>query len=275
MEPKRKFTPAWNPIHSGASTFSNHAPFSLRFCNDDAHKAFTENFSWQGIHSEHQVFLSHFADSDLPTVIHSREWESLCDEPVTCPFVLIQEFYSNMHRIDHSVPHFVTQAWGISIPVTPQLIVDVLRVPRIEFPDYPSYERLSTVSKDELMSTFYECPSDWVERQFTYCLAFAKGPWFLNMVITFVLYPLSYYNSITESHTRFLLSLLEHLTIDFPSHFIMSLINVFEDSASRDKLFFPSAIKRILHHFSVPFLASDPFTFMCAIDAAIVKLSEA
>ena len=30
---------------------------------------------------------------------------------------------------------------------------------RIEFPDYPSCERLRTVSKDELMSAFYECPS--------------------------------------------------------------------------------------------------------------------
>ena len=168
----------------------------------------------------------------------------------------------------YSVPHFVTQARGISIPVTPQLIADVLRVPRIEFPDYPSYERLSTVSKDELMSTFYERPSEWVEHQFTYCLAFAKGPRFLNMVMTFVLYPFSYYNSITESHAHFLLSLLEHLTIDFPSHFIMSLIDVFQDSTSHDKLIFPSAITRILRHFR-------PFTFMCAIDAAIVKRSEA
>ena len=45
MAPKRKSTPARNPLHSGASSSSDHAPFSLRFCNDDAHKAFTENFS--------------------------------------------------------------------------------------------------------------------------------------------------------------------------------------------------------------------------------------
>ena len=151
----------------------------------------------------------------------------------------------------------------------------MLRVPRIEFPDYPSCECLRTVSKDELMSTFCEHPSEWGERQFTYCSAFAKGPWFLNMVITFVLYPLSHYNSIMESRAHFLLSLLEHLTIDFPSHFILSLIDVFQDSASRDKLIFPSAIMRILRHFSVPFPASDPFTYMCAIDAATVKRSEA
>ena len=74
-----------------------------------------------------------------------------------------------MHGIDRFVPHFVTQVRGISIPVTSQLVVDVLKVPRIEFPDYPSCERLRTVSKDELMSAFCEHPLEWGERQFTYC----------------------------------------------------------------------------------------------------------
>ena len=46
------------------------------------------------------------------------------------------------------------------ILVTPQLVTDVLQVPRIEFPDYPSCECLQTVSKDELMAAFYERPSD-------------------------------------------------------------------------------------------------------------------
>ena len=96
----------------------------------------------------------------------------------------------------------------------------------------------------------------------------------MNMVMTFVLYPFSHYNSITESCARFLLSLLKHLTIEFPSHFIMSLIDVFQDLASRDKLIFPSAITRILRHFSVPFPASNSFTFMCAIDATTVKRSQ-
>ena len=93
------------------------------------------------------------------------------------------------------------------------------------------------------------------------------------MVMTFVLHPLSHYNSITEPRVRFLLSLLEHLTIDFTSHFILSIIDIHRDSASRDKLIFPSAIIRVLRHFSVPFLASDPFSFMCAIDATTVKRS--
>ena len=99
--------------------------------------------------------------------------------------------------------------------------------------------------------------------------------WFLNMVMTFVLYPFSHYNSITESRARFLLSLLEHLTIDFPSHFIVSLIDDFQDSVSYDKLIFPSTIMRILCHFSVPFPVFDPFAFICAIDATTVKHSEA
>ena len=95
------------------------------------------------------------------------------------------------------------------------------------------------------------------------------------MVITFVLHPLSHYNSIIEPRAQFLLSLLKYLTIDFPSHFILSIIDVYRDTASRDTLIFPSAITRIFRHFSVPFPASDHFTYMCAIDAATVKWSEA
>ena len=76
------------------------------------------------------------------------------------------------------------------------------------------------------MSSFCECPTAWGERLFTPCRPFAKGPRFMNMVMTFVLHPLSHYNSITKSHARFLLSLLEHLTIDFPSHFILSIIDI-------------------------------------------------
>ena len=97
----------------------------------------------------------------------------------------------------------------------------------------------------------------------------------MNMMMTFVLHPLSHYNSITEPRAQFLLSLLKHLTIDFPSHFILSILDVHLDSASRDKLIFPSAIMRILRHFFVPFPSSDHFTIMCAIDYATVKCSEA
>ena len=180
-----------------------------------------------------------------------------------------------MHRIGRLVPLFFTRIRGTRIPVTPQLVADVLHVPRIEFPDYPSYERLRTVSRDELMSSFCERLIVWGERLFTPFRPFAKGPRFMNMVMTFVLHPLSHYNSITESRARFLLSLLEHLTIDFLSHFILSIVDVHLDSTSRDKLIFPSAITRILRHFFVPFPSSDHFSIMCAIDYATVKRSEA
>ena len=275
MAPKRKSTQTWNPLHSGASLSSDPSPSNVQFRDDDAFKAFSKNFSTQGIHLKCQVVLLDFADTNLPSVIHSKGWESLCNVPVTCPLMLIQEFYSNMHGIDRSVSLFFTCVRGTCIPVTSQLVADVLRIPRIEFLDYPGCERLRTMSKDELMSAFCEQPFAWGERLFTPCRPFAKGPRIMNMVMTFILHPLSHYNSITEPRARFLLSLLEHLTIDFPSHFILSIIDVYLDSASRDKLIFPSAITRILRHFSVPFPSSDHFTVICVIDYATVKHSEA
>ena len=126
MAPKRKSTPARNPLHSDASSSFYPSPSTIRFRDDDAFMAFSENFSKRGIHSERQVVLSDFADTDLPSVIHSKGWESLCDILVTCPLVLIQEFYSNMHKIDRSVPLFFTRVRGTRIPVTPQLVADVL-----------------------------------------------------------------------------------------------------------------------------------------------------
>ena len=125
------------------------------------------------------------------------------------------------------------------------------------------------------MSSFCERLTAWGEHLFTPCQPFAKGPRFMNMAMTFVLHPLFHYNSITEPCARFLLSLLKHLTIDFPSHYILSIINVHLNLVSRDKLIFPSAITRILCHFSVPFPSSDHFIVMCAIDYATIKCSEA
>ena len=159
MAPKCKSTPAWISLRSDASSSFNPTLSHIRFHDDDAFRAFSENFSKRGIHSERQVVLSDFADTDLPSVIHSRGWESLCDAPVTCPLVLIQEFYSNMHGIDRSVPLFFTSVWGTSIPITLQLVANVLQIPRIEFPNYPSCEYLRTVSRDELMSAFCKRPT--------------------------------------------------------------------------------------------------------------------
>ena len=66
-----------------------------------------------------------------------------------------------MHEIDRLVPLFFTRVRGMRIPVTLQLVADVLRVPKVEFPDYPSCERLRIMSKDELIAAFCERPSDW------------------------------------------------------------------------------------------------------------------
>ena len=159
--------------------------------------------------------------------------------------------------------------------VTPELVFDVLHVLRVEHPEYPDYECLRTVSKGELISAFCERPSNWGDRQFTPCSTFAKGPRFMNMVMTFVFHPFSHYNSIIEPHARFLLSFLEHLTIDFPSHFILSIIDVYRDTTTYDKPIFPSAITLILCLFSVPFPISDHFSVMCGIDATTVKWSKA
>ena len=143
-----------------------------------------------------------------------------------------------MHSFDYSITRFITSVRGIRIVVTPELISDVLHVPGVSHPEYPRCPRLKTVSKHELLSLFCETPSSWGDRQNTPCLGFAKGPRFLDMVMTFVLHPLSHYNSITEPHGHFLLSLIEEFTINFPSHFILSLINVYNDTTTCDKLSF-------------------------------------
>ena len=180
-----------------------------------------------------------------------------------------------MHRFDYFVPHFTTHIRDTCIVVTPDLIFKVLHVPRVAHPNYPSCDHLKTVSKDELSSLFCETPSSQGDRQNTPCSSFAKGLRFLNMVMTFVLHLLSHYNSIIEPRARFLLSLLEGLTINFPSHFILSLIDVYKDTTTCDKFIFPSAITRILCHAFVFYPESSHFSIMCAINAAIVRWSEA
>ena len=139
-----------------------------------------------------------------------------------------------MHDFDYSIPRFITYVRGIHIVVTSKLISDVLHVLRVSHPDYPGCPHMRTMSKNEFLSLFCETPSSWGDRQNTLYLGFAKGLRFLNMVMTFVLHPLSHYNSITEFRARFLLSLIKDLTIYFPSHFILSLIDVYRDTATRD-----------------------------------------
>ena len=108
-----------------------------------------------------------------------------------------------MHEIDRSVPLFFTRVRGTRIPVILQLVADVLHVLRIEFLDYPSCEHLRTVSRDELMSSFCERPTTWGECLFTPCQPFAKSPRFMNMVMTFVLHPLSLQFCDDDAHKAF------------------------------------------------------------------------
>ena len=151
----------------------------------------------------------------------------------------------------------------------------MLHIPKVAHPDYPNCDHHRTMSKDELMSLFYETPSSWGDRQNTRCSTFAKGLRFLIMVMTFILHPLSHYNIIIEPRAQFLLSLLKNLSIDFPSHFILSLMDVYRDTPTCDKLIFPSTITWIIRHFSISYLELNQFFVMCTIDAAAVRWSEA
>ena len=86
---------ARNPLHSGASSSFDHAPLFLHFHNDDAHKAFTENFSRWGIHSGMGVslwrarHLSSCADSGV-LLQYVRDWPFHTSFCYSCP----RYFYS-------------------------------------------------------------------------------------------------------------------------------------------------------------------------------------
>ena len=110
MAPKqRKSTLARNPrLGSESSSSFDIVPFHVQFHDKKAQRDFFENFQKRGIHPNRQVILSDFSDTPLLGVIRIRGWESLCEKPSRCPIVFIQEFYSNIHCIDTSIPWFVT-----------------------------------------------------------------------------------------------------------------------------------------------------------------------
>ena len=78
-----------------------------------------------------------------------------------------------------------------------------------------------------MSSLFYEKAMLWGETLNFSTTEFAKGPRMLNMIMTFVLTPWSHYNTITEPRARFLLSLLEDFSLDFPSHMIESMMDIY------------------------------------------------
>ena len=69
MAPKRKSTPSYNPLHSGASSSSSPSdptPSHVQFCDEKAKPDFLENFSWRGIHSERHSFCQTFLTLTYP-----------------------------------------------------------------------------------------------------------------------------------------------------------------------------------------------------------------
>ena len=60
--------------------------------------------------------------------------------------MFIQEFYLNIHAIDTSIPQFTTVFRGTHIIVTPELISEVLYIPRVVHLDYPSHPHLCSIS---------------------------------------------------------------------------------------------------------------------------------
>ena len=106
-----------------------------------------------------------------------------------CPHVFIQEFYSKIHAISISIPQFTTIFWGTRIVVTPNLITNVLHVPKVACSDYPSHPHLRSISQDELASHFCERPMLQGDALNFTTHEFAKALRILNMVMTFVLNP--------------------------------------------------------------------------------------
>ena len=129
-----------------------------------------------------------------------------------------------MYAIDTSMPRFTTVFRGTHIVVTPDFVFKVLHVPRVDHPDYPSHRHLSSISRDDLALLFCEKAMLWGGTLNFSTTEFIKGLQFLNMMMTFVLTPRSHYNTITEPRARLLLSFMEGLFIDCPSHMIDSII---------------------------------------------------
>ena len=102
---------------------------------------------------------------------------------------------------------------GTCIVVTLEFISKVLCDPRVDNPNYPSHSHLSSISRDELASLFYEKDMLWGGTLNFAITEFDKGPQILNMVMTFVLTPWSHNNTITKPRARFPLSLIEGFSI--------------------------------------------------------------
>ena len=126
-----------------------------------------------------------------------------------------------------------------------------------------------------MASLFYEKAMVWGETLNYSTTEFAKGPRILNTVMTFILTPRSHYNTIIEHRDHFLLSLIEDLSIDFPLHIIESMIDIYRDTATCDKLIFPSTITHILSHVHATIALYTPSYAMGAISMEFIRRSDA
>ena len=61
-----------------------------------------------------------------------------------------------MHEFDFLVSLFITRVRGMRMVVTPDIVSNVLSVPRVEYLDYPGCDRLKTMFKDKFISSFCE-----------------------------------------------------------------------------------------------------------------------
>ena len=141
--------------------------------------------------------MSDFPNTPLFGALSTQAWGFLCEKPSRCLGMFIQELYCKIHAINTSVPQFTMVFRGTHIVVIPDFISKVLRVPRVDHPDYPSHKRLSFISRDELTSLFCEKAMFWGGTLNFSTTKFAKGPQILNMVMTFVLILRSHYNTVT------------------------------------------------------------------------------
>ena len=160
MSPKCKSTPSRNPLHFGASSSADTTPFFVRFHDEKARS----DFFWE-------LFLTrHSFGTPRRLVELLRHWPSHChlqsgsgvtvwrlghmfiraDLGVLLQHALIRLFSTSFH---YSCSRY-------RIVVIPEIVSDMLRVPRVEHPDYPGCDRLKTVSKDELISSSCERSSD-------------------------------------------------------------------------------------------------------------------
>ena len=150
MERKQhKSTSARNPL-PGSESFSSDLPFHIWFHDEKAYKDFFENYQAHGVHPERQVTLP-----DLPTLYYPISFE-LGDGNL---------FVRNSCSAPSCLFRSFTLTYMASIPPCLSLLcnLEVLHVPRVVHPDYPSCDRLWTVSRDELISHFCETclPYGW------------------------------------------------------------------------------------------------------------------